>query len=74
MTSKEINELSPAEIATKSRELREQLLQLKLRKQTGQVEKTHELRTLRKDIARLETAASAKRNAEQAKAKTEKAA
>jgi len=28
---------------------------LKLRKQTGQVEKTHELRTLRKDIARLET-------------------
>ena len=77
MTSKEINELSPAEITTKSREIREQLLQLRLRKQTGQVEKTHELRTLRKDIARLETAASAKRNAEQAskaKAKTEKAA
>lgn len=74
MTSKEINELSPAEITTKSRELREQLLQLKLRKQTGQVEKTHELRTLRKDIARLETAASAKRIAAQAKAKTEKAA
>jgi len=55
MTSKEIREPSPAEIATKSRETREQLLQLKLRKQTGQVEKTHELRTLRKDIARLET-------------------
>jgi large subunit ribosomal protein L29 len=28
---------------------------MRLRKQTGQVEKTHELRTLRKDIARLET-------------------
>ena len=55
MTSKEIRELSPAEIGTKLREIREQLLQLKLRKQTGQVEKTHELRTLRKDIARLET-------------------
>lgn len=55
MTSKEIQELAPAEITTKLRETREQLLQLRLRKQTGQVEKTHELRTLRKDIARLET-------------------
>jgi large subunit ribosomal protein L29 len=55
MTSKEIRDLSPAEITTKLREVRGQLLQLKLRKQTGQVEKTHELRTLRKDIARLET-------------------
>jgi len=55
MTSKEIRDLSAGEISVKSRELRGQLLQLKLRKQTGQVEKTHELRTLRKDIARLET-------------------
>ena len=55
MTSKEIRDLSPGEITTKVREIREQLLQLRLRKQTGQVEKTHELRTLRKDIARLET-------------------
>ena len=62
MTSKEIRELSPAEIATKLREIREQLLQLRLRKQTGQVEKTHELRTLRKDIARLETILTAKKS------------
>jgi large subunit ribosomal protein L29 len=68
MTSKEIRELSPVEIATKSRETREQLLQLKMRKQTGQVEKTHELRTLRKDIASLETIANEK------KGKGEKAA
>ena len=61
MTSKEIRDLSPAEISTKARETREQLLQLKLRKQTGQVEKTHELRTLRKDIARLETIANEKK-------------
>jgi large subunit ribosomal protein L29 len=59
MTSKEIRELAPAELPAKIRELREQLLQLRLRKQTGQVEKTHELRTLRKDIARLETALTA---------------
>jgi large subunit ribosomal protein L29 len=55
MTSKEIRDLAPAEITTKLRETREQLLQLRLRRQTGQVEKTHELRTLRKDVARLET-------------------
>ncbi len=61
MTSKEIRDLSASEITTKTRELREQLLQLKLRKQTGQVEKTHELRTLRKDIARLETIATEKK-------------
>jgi large subunit ribosomal protein L29 len=68
MTAKEIRDLSPAEIQTKLRETREKLLQLRLRKQTGQVEKTHELRTLRKDIARLETIANEK------KAKAPKAA
>ena len=55
-----INELSPAELSTKLTETREKLLHLRLRKQTGQVEKTHELRALRKDIARLETARNAK--------------
>ena len=63
MTSKEIRELAPAEITTKLREVREQLLQLRMRRQTGQVEKTHELRTLRKDIARLETIQNEKKKA-----------
>ena len=63
MTAKEIRELSPAEITTKLRETREQLLQLRMRKQTGQVEKTHELRTLRKDIARLLTVENQKKKA-----------
>ena len=55
MTTKEIRELAPAEITTKLRSTRDELLQLRLRKHTGQVEKTHTIRTLRKDIARLET-------------------
>ncbi len=59
-TYKEISELAPVEIATKLNENREKLLQLRLRKQTGQVEKTSELRSLRKDVARLETAKTAK--------------
>ena len=62
MTAKEIRELTPAEIDTKIREARERLLQLRLRKHTGQVEKTHELRALRKDIARLLTGANAKKS------------
>ncbi len=61
MTAKEIRDLAPAEIEAKLRDTREQLLQLRLRKQTGQVEKTHELRVLRKDIARLETVLNQKK-------------
>jgi large subunit ribosomal protein L29 len=55
MTTKEIRQLAPAEITTKLRATRDELLQLRLRKHTGQVEKTHTIRDLRKDIARLET-------------------
>ena len=55
MTSKEIRDLSNDEITVKVRSIREELLQPRLRKQTGQVEKTDKLRTLRKDIARLLT-------------------
>ena len=63
MKAKEIRELSPAEVTTKLREVRSQFLQLRLRKQTGQIEKTHELHALRKDIARLETVLRQKQKA-----------
>jgi large subunit ribosomal protein L29 len=63
MTTKEIRDLSAGEISTKLREGREQLLLLRLKKQTGQVEKTHEVRALRKDIARLETILKQKQTA-----------
>ena len=62
MTTKEIRELAPAEITTKLRSTRDQLLQLRLRKHTGQVEKHHEIRVLRKDIARLETILTEKKS------------
>jgi len=63
MTSQEIRDLTAAEIETKISDTRDQLLHLRLRKQTGQVEKTHELRVLRKDIARLETVLNQKKAA-----------
>jgi large subunit ribosomal protein L29 len=55
MNSKDIRALSPEEVVTKLRETRAQLLQMNLRRHTGQVEKTHEFRELRRTIARLET-------------------
>ncbi|EDY82988.1 ribosomal protein L29 [Verrucomicrobiia bacterium DG1235] len=55
MKTKDIKELSLPEIEKKVRETREKLLDLRLKKQTGQVEKTHEITSLRKSIARMET-------------------
>jgi len=53
--AKELQELSVSELDKKSRDLSEELLNLRLRKQTGQVERPHELNILRKDIARIKT-------------------
>lgn len=63
MTSKEIRDLAPSELTIKLRETREALLQLRLRKNSGQVEKPHLLRAYRKDIARLLTEIASKKTA-----------
>ena len=55
MKMPEINDLSEPEILKKLRSLGEELLQLQIRKQTGQVEKPHLLKSLRRDRARLIT-------------------
>jgi large subunit ribosomal protein L29 len=55
MKPKDIRELSVKEIEKKLSETRETLLQSNLRKHTGQVEKPHTFKAYRKDIARLET-------------------
>lgn len=63
MKSKEIRDLSIAEIETKIRETRENLLQSNLRKHTGQIDKPHLFKAYRKDIARMETILTEKKNA-----------
>ncbi len=55
MKAKEIRELSAEEIAKKLRDMREELLNLNIRKATSQVENTGRIRQLRRDIARFET-------------------
>ena len=55
MKMSEIIDLSSQEIEKKLRELGEELLQLQVRKQTGQVEKPHMIKSIRRDRARLLT-------------------
>ena len=64
MKMSEIKELSDSELNKKFRELGEELLQLQVRKQTGQVEKSHLIKSIRRDRAKILTALST------AKAKT----
>ena len=55
MKTKEIRELSIEELSKKLRDMREELLNLNVRKGTGQVENPARIRELRRDIARCET-------------------
>jgi len=55
MKMKEITELSTDELLTKTRDLRQESLHLRLQQQSGQLEQPSRLRLLRRDIARLET-------------------
>ena len=68
MKIKDIRELSIPELEKTIRDTRDQLLELKLRKQTGQVENTSELTSRRRDIARMETIRNEKVMAEKASA------
>lgn len=52
---KDLRELSINELDKKLRDLRQELLQNRLNKRTGQLERTHLLRELRHDIARVNT-------------------
>ncbi|NBV24818.1 MAG: 50S ribosomal protein L29 [Proteobacteria bacterium] len=51
----ELKDMTVAELAAKSRDLRQELFNLRLQKATAQLEKPSRLRVLRKDIARVET-------------------
>ena len=55
MKAKEIHELSESEVEKKLRDTRDAHVKMRMSKQTGQVEETHQLKELRRDIARLET-------------------
>lgn len=69
MKTKEIRELTPDELRARKRELREQIFHLRLQQAGGQLEKPSELRTMRREIARIETVLTQKNSAAGAAAK-----
>ena len=60
----ELQTLSESELEQKGRELRDELFNAKIRRSTVQLENTASLGHLRKDIARVETLLTQKREAE----------
>ena len=62
MKMSEIKDLTLVELSAKGRDLRQEMFNLRLQQASAQLEKPARLRTLRKDIARLETRISSLRN------------
>jgi large subunit ribosomal protein L29 len=60
MTLDEIRELTPTELSSRKKEIRQEIFHLRLQQQAGQLEKPHLLRTLRREVARLETVLNTK--------------
>ena len=62
MKMSDIRDLTLTELSAKSRDLRQELFNLRLQQASSQLEKPARLRTLRRDIARLETQISSLKN------------
>ncbi len=56
LTAKELRELDEAKLAEKLSQSEEELFKLRFQHATAQLEKTHRLGELKKDIARIKTA------------------
>jgi large subunit ribosomal protein L29 len=55
MKASELQQLSPDELRSKSDELRAELFGARMKHETGQLENTARLSSLRRDVARVET-------------------
>jgi large subunit ribosomal protein L29 len=55
MKMTEIKDLTPQELTAKSRDLRQEIFHLRLQQASSQLEKPARLKSLRRDIARVET-------------------
>ena len=55
MKMTELKDLTEAEVRAKSRDLRQEIFQLRLQQASSQLEHPARMRTLRRDVARLET-------------------
>jgi len=55
MKIKEIRELTANELASRKRELKQEIFHLRIQQQSGQLEKPSLIRSLRREIAQVET-------------------
>ena len=62
MKMSELKDFTQSELTARSRDLRQELFNLRLQKASAQLEKPARLRLLRRDIARVETRISQLRN------------
>ena len=58
---KELRELGVGELATKRRELKEEAFNLRVQRESGQIENTASIRRVRRDVAMIETVLTEKR-------------
>jgi large subunit ribosomal protein L29 len=62
MKMPELKDMTLVELAAKGRDLRQEVFNLRLQQASAQLEKPGRLRTLRRDVARIETRISQLRN------------
>jgi large subunit ribosomal protein L29 len=63
MKIKEIRELSDGELLAKRRDMKQEVINLRVQQAIGQLQNTSRFRVLRRDLAKIETILSAKRQA-----------
>ena len=61
MKAAELRDLGSDELATKERELTDQLFRMRIQKSMGQLEAPDTVRTVRRDLARIKTVLRPKR-------------
>jgi large subunit ribosomal protein L29 len=66
MKKTEFKDMTVEELQSKGRDLRQELFNLRLQQASSQLEKPSRMRTIRKDVARIETQLSVLRNKKKA--------
>ncbi|MCB1233089.1 MAG: 50S ribosomal protein L29 [Verrucomicrobiae bacterium] len=61
MKIKELRELSNEELATRRRDLKEEMLNLRVQQESGQLENPARIREARREIAKIETLLTGRR-------------
>jgi len=61
MKTKELRELGSDELATRRRDLKEEALNLRVQRESGQLENPARIRTVRREVAMIETLLSERR-------------